>query len=236
MNSLGGELLVPQYESFLLLNKDLEFILSIWNLILTVLIGDQLIIDVIDFKLDLLHPKHTLDTWLSVETQANIDALHIIQGVFFGNWLQDLFEVLPYFYLYHSGVVCELVKPHVFDHHPKVLHLDLEVVHLIEEIVVDGVDLCKKVDHYQNTGNVKANNDDATDLLVEFFIHKRKHHEVTLAAEHSKVNFRGDVQVELIAHPQLAFIRNQAKEAGILNGDLFAIHEFPNLVSDLFRV
>ena len=78
MNSLGGKLLVPQHESFLLLNEDLEFILSIWNLILTVLVGHQLVIDVVDLKLDLLHPEHTLDTWLSVETQADIDAFHII--------------------------------------------------------------------------------------------------------------------------------------------------------------
>lgn len=61
--------------------------MSIWNLILTVLVCHQLIIDVVDLKLDLLHPEHTLDTGLGVETQADIDALHIIQGVFFGNGL-----------------------------------------------------------------------------------------------------------------------------------------------------
>ena len=61
--------------------------MSIWNLILTVLVGHQLVIDVVDLKLDLLHPEYTLDTGLGVETQTDIDALHIIQGVFLCNGL-----------------------------------------------------------------------------------------------------------------------------------------------------
>jgi hypothetical protein len=78
MDSLCGELLVSELESLLLLHQHFELILLIRDIGLTILGRKKLIIDVIDFKLYLLHPEHALNTWLGVKTQAHIDALHII--------------------------------------------------------------------------------------------------------------------------------------------------------------
>jgi hypothetical protein len=83
MDFLLHKLLVPGLKSLLLLIQIFESVLLVRDLTLAVLVGHQFVINSVDIKLNLLHPKNALDTRLCVDTKTNINALHIVQFVFF---------------------------------------------------------------------------------------------------------------------------------------------------------
>ena len=64
--------------SFLLFKKVFQLILLVRDLTLFVLARKQHVVYMVNFKLDFLHPEYTLDTWLGVEAEAYIQALHIV--------------------------------------------------------------------------------------------------------------------------------------------------------------
>ena len=79
---LLSQLLVPLSEPIQFLLQGLHLLQFVLGLVLFVHPGHYVVVNVVDLKLDLLHPEHTLNRWLRVKRQIDVYNLHTVINCF----------------------------------------------------------------------------------------------------------------------------------------------------------
>ena len=111
----------------------------------------NVVLDVVDFDLDLLHSEHQLRPLLLVQAQSHIDHLvgfrYFVVRIFLEERLEHGREVEPNLHFLDSRILSKSVWLYIVEYNAEILHLHSKIIHYLQIFIIYFTELGEYKSH-----------------------------------------------------------------------------------------